>query len=798
MIPEIRRRVKEGRWELTASAWVEPDKNMISAESMARHILYTKTYLAGLFSIDPDELQIDFEPDTFGHSENVPEILAQGGIKYYYFCRGNDQEEAFVWRAPSGSEVLTLRDPQWYYLHALDYHIAYHVPSFCRKNHTRCALRMYGVGDHGGGPTRRDIERIRDMAGWPLMPNIQFSTLHGFFEQLQLSRAMLPVVRRELNFVFTGCYTSQSRIKQANRLNEDHLYDCEALCAMQRMLTGEKANMPGFADAWKSALFNQFHDILPGSGVRETREYALGSAQQVNAVCLANAKRAMRMMGLKIATDMFPAIDDPNSCVEGGGAGFNCAKASVRERGGAPARFNPGSAGNTGGSVRVYTLFNSTQYPRKERVELTLWDWREPLEATRVTASDGSECAIDAIEKNVPYWHHTYCVIAFVADVPAFGYANYYVLAADQPAARTPYFSGPRVQRMEDGLFVMENEKIRAVFIRETMELTALTDKASGRRVIDAPSAYFRMVDEQDHPYSAWTIGQIGKSENINKTQFVRVTGEGKETHRQWIRYEMRLRDSSMYVMLSLPENEAVLRYSLEINWHEKSELNDSVPQLQFYVPYAYKPSAIRAHIPGGYVDRGELGHDIPAIEYVSAVPETEQVGLMLTTDCKYGCRGFQNALSVTLMRASHKPDLLPESGMYQAEIGLGCVNTANEASMLEAAVCFSHPIYAYANDVHAGKLPQRGCALTMQGGAVVSALKPSEDGEGVVLRAYSCDDGDTNVLIQSDMIAAARMTDLLERDTGDANVIDHHVKLRIPAKSIRTFKFFTIGRNDS
>ncbi len=81
LLKEIRRRVKEGRWEVTASTWVETDKNMPCGESLARHVLYTKRYLARLFDLEGERLAIDFEPDTFGHSRNVPEILARGGVR---------------------------------------------------------------------------------------------------------------------------------------------------------------------------------------------------------------------------------------------------------------------------------------------------------------------------------------------------------------------------------------------------------------------------------------------------------------------------------------------------------------------------------------------------------------------------------------------------------------------------------------------------------------------------------------------------------------------------------------------
>ena len=96
MLDEIKKYIHEGRWELTASHWVETDKNMPNGESLSRHILYTKRYLADLFDIDPNSLNLDYEPDTFGHNANVPEILQNGGVDYYYHCRGYEIGRAHV------------------------------------------------------------------------------------------------------------------------------------------------------------------------------------------------------------------------------------------------------------------------------------------------------------------------------------------------------------------------------------------------------------------------------------------------------------------------------------------------------------------------------------------------------------------------------------------------------------------------------------------------------------------------------------------------------------------------------
>lgn len=101
------------------------------------------------------------------------------------------------------------------------------VPEFCSKYHMDTMLKVYGVGDHGGGPTRRDIERIIDMNTWPVFPEIRFGTFSEYFSLVEEIVDELPEVEGERNFIFTGCYTSQSRIKKANRVSEAILNEAE-------------------------------------------------------------------------------------------------------------------------------------------------------------------------------------------------------------------------------------------------------------------------------------------------------------------------------------------------------------------------------------------------------------------------------------------------------------------------------------------------------------------------------------------------------------------------------------------
>ena len=154
LFERMKQRILEGRFEFAGSTFVELDHNMPNLESMARHILYTKQYLHEKFGIEFEDVNLDFHPDTFGHTCDLPEIFRAGGIKYFYHCRGLDGQYLYRWQAPSGAEVLALNEPLWYNDTIAPLYIS-QVPKFCDRYGIHDMMKIYGVGDHGGGPPGR-------------------------------------------------------------------------------------------------------------------------------------------------------------------------------------------------------------------------------------------------------------------------------------------------------------------------------------------------------------------------------------------------------------------------------------------------------------------------------------------------------------------------------------------------------------------------------------------------------------------------------------------------------------------
>jgi len=756
LLPAIKQRVREGRWEVAATHWVEPDKNMISAESMARHLLYTKRYLSELLEIAPDSLRLDFEPDTFGHPTGVPEALSHAGVKYMYHCRGNEEEEIYRFRAPSGAEALTYREPNWYNNH-IEHGMCAFLPAFCKRNHVSSALKVYGVGDHGGGPTRRDIETMLDMRSWPLLPEIKFGRIDDYFRSIEANMDKFPVVDHELNFVFTGCYTSQSRIKRANRLGEDHLYDAEALQSFARLAGCEPKPAADFAKAWHNVLFCHFHDILPGSGVRDTREYALGLFQETDSIATGSMNRAMQAIAGAADTS---ALGMPSgaqaSPAQGAGAGHGAVAGAKLEYAGFTPQCNISDVSRGGGDIRAFVLFNTTQYARKERVRLTLWDWEPPLLETAVYAADQTELPFDVLEKDQRYWSHQYAVIAFTAEVPQFGYAAVYVAKAKQPRP-APYQENTRVQHMDKQNPVLENALVRAEFDRMSLTLCSFTDKRSGKELLSAPAG-FRLIQEENVGFmTAWEIGRCGAVSNVQEENFVHLKDEQTGARFPRLAYELAFGCSTLAVRVTLDND--TLRFSTELNWREESAEGKPVPQLQFTVPYAYKAECVRCDAAVTPLDRQEANHDIPAHLY--AAPVNDGGGLMLTTDCKYGYHAADQALSVTLVRSSHSPDKLPEVGVHTMELGLCAVPDFDEDTLLARAFPFSHPVYVRSAPVGEGALPPAGSLLQFSGGARVTALKPAEDGEGLLIRMAQ--NGGKTETVTLAPAARAEITDILE-----------------------------------
>ena len=782
MLGRIAARVREGRWEVTASQWVEADKNMSSGESQSRHLLYTKNYMNRLFGLTPEQLQVDYEPDTFGHAANTPEILSRGGVKYYYHCRAYDGGDIYNWEALSGARVLVYRDPAWYgrYVTA-DFMGA--VPAFCDRNKCDAMLLIYGMGDHGGGPTKRDICRLLDMKAWPLFPKIEFGTYHGYFRHIEQFAERFPVVKNEVNFVFPGCYTTQTRIKAGNKQTENAMFECEAAAALASKLAGYAYNPGAFEEAWRGILFNQFHDILPGSGVIDTREYA--SSLYQNAFATANTQRTMALRALADTMDASAlaaagAGSDAEECADGvdaevcgggGAAGCNsgCDGADTISEGagvGYNVEMRMGNYTERGyGRRRGYFLFNMTAAEKLEASEIVLWDYSYDLSALTVKNEKGDDLPFDIISgkdmiffgKN-NYWGHTYVKILVYAPVPAYG-CTLVVVDCDYDK-KIDAALGNDVRSDFPFEYALANDKITAKINPKDGSIESITDNASGKVILR--NARFENLIENQNNMSAW---RVGRHTNAACAFTVLDIDYGS---RGGVRTEVIVKgkygDSRIEYTLSLDKGDSFVKVSAVVDWLEVGTEATGIPQLRYLCEPCYAPDSFLYDIPGGVINRGAADMDAPGLSHCCAV-NSGGASAMIISGTKYGYRNFGGNMALTLIRSSYSPDPYPELCRHNITFFVGITAGADALSLKALARARTHPctVISAAAPRKGGKAP--GSLLSVEN-AVVSSVKLAEDDSGdFIVRLY-----ETNGLKQAAKIRfpfdvkSAYACDALER----------------------------------
>src|SRR5437868_7734456 len=305
MFEEVRQRVREGRWEVVGAWPVEPDCNLPSTESFVRHSLYGKNFCQQALGTD---VNIGFNPDSFGHAWGLPTILHSAGYRYYAFMRPNEKEMPgvpllFWWEGPDGSRLLTLRIIRSYSSPAKQ--VTEQAKSVFAPGFDHGAFFL-GVGDHGGGVTRQQIAQIVEMQRDPNLPELRFSTLRQFFAAVEASPAMrdLPVIKGELQHHARGCYSANSEMKRLNRRAERWLIQAETI-GLVAAQAGEQTRAPNYEAQWWRVLFCQFHDMMAGTAlyhdyedVRDDVGSACSAAQHNKVMALESMARRVDLPGV--------------------------------------------------------------------------------------------------------------------------------------------------------------------------------------------------------------------------------------------------------------------------------------------------------------------------------------------------------------------------------------------------------------------------------------------------------------------------------------------------------------------
>jgi alpha-mannosidase len=276
LFERVRRLVREGRWHVMGGWYLQPDCNLPSGESFVRQVLVGRRYFRNAFGVEP---RVAVNLDPFGHSRGLVQILVRAGYTGYLFCRPDRRfldlpSSDFLWVGYDGSTLAAHRADA-------------HYNSTCGQARAKVdgwladhpddpdGLLLWGVGNHGGGPSRGDLKDLDALMADQPGRGVRHGTPEDYFDALAARAASLPRVGADLNPWAPGCYTSMATVKRAHRRLEARLFGAERMLAHAAVAGLMPWPATALAEALRDLLFCQFHDILPGSSVAEVETQAL-------------------------------------------------------------------------------------------------------------------------------------------------------------------------------------------------------------------------------------------------------------------------------------------------------------------------------------------------------------------------------------------------------------------------------------------------------------------------------------------------------------------------------------------
>jgi alpha-mannosidase len=701
LLERVKQRIKEGRFEVIAPTYVEEDKNLANGESQIGQLVLTKTHLADLLNIKKETLDLDFEPDTFGHSEFTPEILNAGGVKYLYHCRGTKMEGFYHWTSKNGSRILAYRDPLWYH-GPIKEGVFDFAPSFFAKTKYQKILFIYGVGDHGGGASRRDIENIIKYSKYPLFPNIHFGSYHEYFAYGETLKD-LPEVKEEQDQIYTGCYSTNNDIKVGNEKVETLIHETGVLTSLY-------SDEPVSLDEGKYPCYlNQFHDILPGSAVEESYKFAQGKYQEATAFL--NAKKEVCLKSFAKNLDTLKLIQDTK--VSGSDTSFG---AGVGYSG------NNLSASSilSNGPERLFAIFNPSNFDRHEVIRLPIWDYEDKLDSLVVEDDKKNQLAFTLVNK-VPeeFYRHYHNDFLVEVNIKAFSYLTLHFY--QKPTLEKPLLKGFDEPRYEEAHhdYVLENEYVKATLAKDNYRLISLLNKETNQETIKSPSGFYLATEDETRGMTSWYVENY---RNINKAD---LNAHLEEINLngliQSLTYSFTYLNSKYLVTISLAKDDKKLKYHVHTYFGEKGSHENGVANFQYRLFSKKEFNKVICDVPLGVKERDVKDLDTPCTSYMF----NKEVGIY--GKGKHGFRAYDNTISLCLLRASFIPGIDSDYGPHDIDFAIG-INDKN-TDLEQESLQFRHPLVAISLGAHKGNQELRGTKLEIKGDVSVVSMEKKQEG---------------------------------------------------------------------
>jgi alpha-mannosidase len=615
LFDEVRSLIRRGRWNAVGGWWVEADTNCPLGESLVRQGLLGQRFFVENFGA---ATRVGFNPDVFGHPGTLPQILAGQRLNSYFYMRPGPHEKRdmptplFRWRGSDGTRVLGIQILGSY--NATEESIEAQVKNteqYFLQNQPglKNLVVFYGVGDHGGGPTKAVIEKIREMKKSD--PRVEFSTLDRYLADIEPTRGSLPVVEGELQHHARGCYSACAPIKAWNRESEWALLTAEKLASLDAALLGARYPAEAFRPCWERVLFNQFHDIMAGSAIEEAYRDARNDFGYALSVAKETQFKSLQGMTQKINT-----------------------------------------AATQNAQCAPFVVFNPHAWRATVPVEVEIE--RLGSQPPRLVRFDGQEVPYQEIATagvKVPSRIH----IVFEDELPSLGYALYYMDFSHTPAASPA--PGAKLENL-----VLENELVRVAFDDKSGAIRSYLDKAAGRELLRAPARAIVLSDPDD----TWGHNIVSYDQEVG--QFGAASFKTVETGPDRVRLQVRTSygNSSILQDYALYRSSPILYCRISVNWNEFYKV------LKLGFPTANVRGTLTYAVPYGFVERPMNGEEEPGQTWVdvSGSDTAGAFGLALLNDSKCGYSVKDGEIRLTVLHSTawshHIPQRLAESDGYR------------------------------------------------------------------------------------------------------------------------------------
>ena len=739
----IKKKVKDGKWEVEGSMWVEADTNVSGGEALVRQFLVGKRFFKQEFGVDN---KIMWLPDVFGYSAAIPQLIKKSGMEYFMTTKisWNDFNkfpyDTFMWKGIDGTEVLSHfpTSKEVDYDESMSWDTTYNghlnpgeimggYKRYSQKDLSKEWLVSYGWGDGGGGPSIHMLEQGRRMAkGIPGCPVVKQAHSIDFFKDLESKvkdNPKLPKWSGELYLEFhRGTLTSMARNKKYNRKSEILYHDVETLSAIANKEVGFTYPKERLLENWKVILTNQFHDILPGSSIKQVYE---DSKVQYEEVLSNGCEMAGNAQGALLSE-------------------MNLEKDSI-------------------------VVFNTTGFNRHD--------------AVICDAPTNEEFALFDKNGNEVAYQKTYDgKIVFVADVSPKGYSSFKVELTKPTVKENVAANGKTV----------ETQFYKAEF-NEDYNISSLYHKESQRDVAPKGEVLGKVIAFQDRPYCypAWDIKSYYREKSwdfdLESAELIEV-GPVRAVYK----VNRKFRNSVLTQYYCFYNDLERIDIDHESDWHEN--------RVVLKADYPVDVNATRAtyDIQFGNLERSTTENttwefaqfEVPMHKWCDL--SDNGFGLSVINDCKYGCAIKDGRIRPTLFRCAFDHGAVQDNEFHSFTFSLyPHAKRVNDSRVYEEAFNVNYPLYAVTEKAHEGTLPSDySLVKCSKNNVIVETVKVAEDSGDLIVRCYECWNSKTNATLTfNGKILSATECNLMEEDDTAIEFTDNTVTATFKPFEIKTFK---------